>query len=122
MSSLPPLAPGERVTVQLPVETGPDGTQCVSITLSPAPTQDPAKVQVLASSATLQSDNAAEAQSPSELWKPSAPFGVQLPELQGLPPLPELPYWPDATSIPSFDAGNHRIASGSSFFNVADVV
>ncbi len=36
-SSLGALAPGERATVQLPVEIGPDGTPCISINITTAP-------------------------------------------------------------------------------------
>ena len=36
-SGIGSLAPGERVTVRLPVEIGPDGTPCVAITIRSAP-------------------------------------------------------------------------------------
>ena len=36
-STIPALAPGQRATVQLPVEIGPDGTPCISITIATAP-------------------------------------------------------------------------------------
>ena len=36
-SAIPALAPGQRTTVQLPVEIGPDGTPCISITIATAP-------------------------------------------------------------------------------------
>lgn len=48
-STIPTLAPGARATVQLPVEIGPDGTPCISITISPAPVEDPATARFLAS-------------------------------------------------------------------------
>jgi hypothetical protein len=48
-SAIPALAPGQRTTVELPVETGPDGTQCLSITLTTAPATDPATARFLAS-------------------------------------------------------------------------
>lgn len=47
-SAIPALAPGQRTTIQLPVVTAPDGTQCVSITISPAPVADPATARFLA--------------------------------------------------------------------------
>ena len=47
-SAIPALAPGQRTTIQLPVQTAPDGTQCVSITISPAPAADPATARFLA--------------------------------------------------------------------------
>ncbi len=77
-STIPALAPGERATVQLPVDTGPDGTQCISITISPAPARDPATAQTLASAAPNHSSTA-----------PTPPAASAVPRL------PELPYWPD---------------------------
>lgn len=47
-ATIPALAPGERTTIRLPVVTAADGTQCVSITISPAPVVDPATAQFLA--------------------------------------------------------------------------
>ena len=47
-SAIPALAPGQRTTIQLPVVTAPDGTQCVSITITPAPVADPATARFLA--------------------------------------------------------------------------
>lgn len=47
-SAIPALAPGQRTTIRLPVATAPDGTQCVSITISPAPVADPATARFLA--------------------------------------------------------------------------
>ena len=47
-ATIPALAPGERTTIRLPVVTAADGTQCVSITISPAPVADPATAQFLA--------------------------------------------------------------------------
>lgn len=41
-SSIPALAPGQRAAVQLPVEIGPDGTPCISITITTAPAVAPA--------------------------------------------------------------------------------
>ncbi len=47
-TAIPALAPGERTTIRLPVVTAADGTQCVSITISPAPVADPATARFLA--------------------------------------------------------------------------
>lgn len=47
-TAIPILAPGQRTTITLPVETAPDGTQCVSITISPAPAADPVTARFLA--------------------------------------------------------------------------
>jgi hypothetical protein len=52
-SSIPSLAPGERTTIQLPVEAGPDGAECISITITPAPVTNPAVTQFLASAAPV---------------------------------------------------------------------
>ena len=81
-STIPALAPGARVTVQLPVETGPDGTQCISITMTPAPTATPATTQFLASAIPHLNGSA-----------------IVAPKLAGWSPLPELPYWPDFPDI-----------------------
>ena len=47
-TAIPALAPGERTTIRLPVVTAADGTECVSITISPAPAADPATARFLA--------------------------------------------------------------------------
>jgi hypothetical protein len=47
-TAIPALAPGQRTTIQLPVVTAADGTECVSITISPAPVADPATARFLA--------------------------------------------------------------------------
>ena len=47
-SSIRPLAPGERTTVQLPVTIGPDGVPCVSITITSAPIPPAPAAQFLA--------------------------------------------------------------------------
>ena len=47
-TTIPALAPGQRTTIQLPVVTAADGTECVSITISPAPVADPATARFLA--------------------------------------------------------------------------
>ncbi len=47
-STIPLLVPGQRTTVQLPVEIGPDGTPCISITITAIPTVDPAIARFLA--------------------------------------------------------------------------
>ncbi|MEO7216891.1 MAG: hypothetical protein ABI026_01740 [Gemmatimonadaceae bacterium] len=107
-SAVPPLAPGERVTLQLPVEIGPDGTECVSITIRPAPSQDPARVQVLASAETRPAD-APQAQ------LPIVPAAIELPIL------PEMPYWPDFSTSHNFDIRNHGLASDALLFRIADV-
>ncbi len=78
-STIPALAPGERATVQLPVVSGPDGTQCVSITISPAPARDPATAQVLASATRDQ---------PATTGLATGIFGCL--------PIPDLTYWPDS--------------------------
>lgn len=77
-SIVPALAPGERTTIRLPVESGPDGTKCISITISPAPPQDPATAQFLASAIPSLSVE-----------------GGLLPSLMDWSAPPELPYWPD---------------------------
>ena len=81
-STIPALAPGERATVQLPVEAGPDGTECISITISPAPARDPATAQTLAS-ATPDAGSA----------------DPTLPTESGFARLPELPYWPSQPTV-----------------------
>lgn len=80
-STIPALAPGERATVQLPVETGPDGTQCISITMAPAPAANPGTARFLAS---------------------AIPELGSVPGATGLPlwsALPDLPYWPDLPDV-----------------------
>jgi hypothetical protein len=52
-TSIPSLAPGERTTIQLPVEAGPDGAECISMTITPAPVADPATARFLASAAPV---------------------------------------------------------------------
>ena len=47
-SSIPSLAPGQRTTIRLPVQIGPFGAQCISITISPAPVPDPGVARFLA--------------------------------------------------------------------------
>jgi hypothetical protein len=47
-TAIPALAPGQRTTIQLPVATADDGTQCVSITITPSPVADPATARFLA--------------------------------------------------------------------------
>jgi len=47
-STVQPLAPGERATIQLPVAAGPDGAECISITITPAPAADPVAATFLA--------------------------------------------------------------------------
>lgn len=47
-SAIPALAPGQRTTIELPVANAPDGNECVSITISPAPVADPATARFLA--------------------------------------------------------------------------
>lgn len=47
-TAIPALAPGQRTTVRLPVAIASDGTQCVSITIGPAPVADPATARFLA--------------------------------------------------------------------------
>lgn len=42
------LAPGQRAVVQLPVAVGPDGTPCISITITDVPAVDPAIARFLA--------------------------------------------------------------------------
>lgn len=49
MTVVPALAPGERTTIELPVSTAPDGTQCISITITPSPVPPPAAARFLAS-------------------------------------------------------------------------
>lgn len=110
MSAIPALAPGERFTVQLPVEIGPDGTQCVSITIRPAPSQDPTRVQVLASAERLPGVAAPDA----DLFV--APTAIE-------PPVsPDLPYWPDLPPVQRFDLGGHTLAHDFLRFSVADGV
>ena len=111
MSAIPPLAPGERVTVQLPVEIGPDGTQCVSITIRPAPAQDPARVQVLASADRLPSGAGPEAALP-----------VAPSMMTERPVSPDLLYWPDLPSVPGFDLGNNARTTDFLAFRIAGVV
>jgi hypothetical protein len=48
-TTIPALAPGERTTVELPVSMGPDGTQCISITITPSPVSSPSTARFLAS-------------------------------------------------------------------------
>jgi len=86
-STVPALGPGERTTVRLPVETGPDGTQCISITISPAPVPDPATTQVLASATP-----APDTEAPTH---PTVSDFTALPELQYLPDLPSTFFAPD---------------------------
>ena len=93
-STIPALAPGERATVQLPVENGPDGTQCISITISPAPARDPATVQALASATPNR--NSAVTTPPAET---------------GFSRLPELPYWPDLPTVFMAPDDGHYAAS-----------
>ena len=81
-STIPALAPGERATVRLPVETGTDGTQCISITISPAPVRDPAIAHALASATPTPG-----------IADPT------LPVVSGLARLSELPYWPDLPTL-----------------------
>ena len=52
-SGIRSLAPGERATVQLPVEIGPDGTPCVSITIRSAPIAPPAHAAFLAAAQSV---------------------------------------------------------------------
>jgi hypothetical protein len=47
-STIQSLAPGQRTTIQLPVEAGPDGAECISITITPAPAADPIAPRFLA--------------------------------------------------------------------------
>jgi hypothetical protein len=47
-SSIPALRPGQRTTVQLPVQIAADGTPCISITITTAPIPDPAVSRFLA--------------------------------------------------------------------------
>lgn len=47
-SSIPSLSPGQRTTILLPVEIGPDGTQCISITITPVLAPDPVPAMLLA--------------------------------------------------------------------------
>ncbi len=49
LTTIPALGPGERTTVELPVSMAPDGTQCISITITPSPARLPAASQFLAS-------------------------------------------------------------------------
>lgn len=46
---VPALAPGERTTIELPVSMSPDGTQCISITITPSPAPPPVAARFLAS-------------------------------------------------------------------------
>ena len=48
-TTIPALAPGERTTVELPVSMAPDGTQCISITITPSPVPSPSAARFLAS-------------------------------------------------------------------------
>lgn len=76
---IPALAPGERATVQLPVATGPDGTQCISITISPAPARDPVAAQALASVAPDRRRAApVSPAAPTFTRLPEVPFGLML--------------------------------------------
>jgi hypothetical protein len=93
-SVIPPLAPGERTTVQLPVENGPDGTQCISITISPAPALTSVTPQVLASAQAM----------PSEPASQTAPDFLA--QLHDWSVAPDLPYWPDLPMTPGFDLGD----------------
>ncbi|MEO7041359.1 MAG: hypothetical protein ABI035_03775 [Gemmatimonadaceae bacterium] len=81
-STIPALAPGERATVRLPVETGPDGTQCISITISPAPVRDPGTAQALASATPNPGITAPTPATVPDLSRPS-----------------ELPYWPNPPKV-----------------------
>jgi hypothetical protein len=80
-TAIPALAPGQRTTVQLPVTTAPDGTQCVSITISPAPIADPATARFLAAAIP---DPTTRAASLGELASAGG-FG-ELPWLDGIAP------------------------------------
>lgn len=50
-TTIPSLAPGERTTVELPVSMGPDGTECISITITPSPVAPASAARFLASAA-----------------------------------------------------------------------
>mgnify|MGYP001554107789 FL=1 len=105
-STIPALAPGERATVQLPVETGPDGTQCISITIMPAPERDPATRQRLASA-------------PAE----GGSLQGLLPRVTDLTALPRLPYW---TALPAIavvpDDGRYATVDDISPFDVPNAL
>lgn len=100
-STIPALAPGERATVRLPVETGPDGTQCISITISPAPLRDPATAHVLASATPTPG-----------VSDPTLPVASDLARLS------ELPYWPDLPVVfVAPDDGLYANADDASYFD-----
>jgi hypothetical protein len=102
-SAIPALAPGERVTVQLPVEEGPDGTQCISITISPAPEQDPARLQVLASTAPIPATEAI-----SGISRSLSDWSVS----------PDLPYWPDIPAVSELGPSDYVAVSDFLPFSV----
>lgn len=115
-STIPPLAPGERFTVQLPVENGPEGTRCVSITISPAPVQDPATAQFLASSAANPPASApASASASASALAPTIPPGsaadLAIPRvIRGWSLSSDLPFWPDPPVAPfRGEAGDHGL-------------
>jgi hypothetical protein len=51
-SSIPALAPGERTTIELPVQFAADGSECVSITITASSIPAPSAVHTLASAAS----------------------------------------------------------------------
>lgn len=76
-SSIPALHPGERTTVQLPVEIAADGTPCIAITITSAPVPAPAVARFLA--AAIPDPNVEIAASRdwgmTSSWGYSSPFG-----------------------------------------------
>jgi hypothetical protein len=88
-STIRQLAPGQRTTVELPVQNGPDGTECISITITPAPLADPGTAHFLASAVipdwmpdlSLDSPDWADLTDPSAAqgfrnWTDFSPLGV----------------------------------------------
>lgn len=100
-STIPALAPGERATVRLPVETGPDGTQCISITISPAPLRDPATAHALASATPNPG-----------VSDPAPPVATDVSWFS------ELRYWPDMPTVfVAPDDGLYANAEDASYFD-----
>lgn len=79
-SAVRSLAPGERATVQLPVELGPDGTPCVAITIRSAPIAPAANPAFLAAAPPSTPAPSTQTMSPNETqWAGAEAWGFVSP-------------------------------------------
>ena len=79
-SGIRSLAPGERATVELPVEFGPDGTPCVSITIRSAPVAPAPNPRFLAAGAPSPPVPSPERVLPGErMWAGAEQWGFVSP-------------------------------------------